>query len=106
MIRRTSSSPRGTREPAKDDHLAAGGGRQAGPAVAAGPAVPYAWSVPERPFGRGRRPPLLPPSSSSGLGHRPFKAAARVRIPLGAREDGGHVPRRTLAGMANRIPLG
>jgi hypothetical protein len=30
-----------------------------------------------------RRPP-----SSSGLGHRPFKAAARVRIPLGARADG------------------
>jgi hypothetical protein len=25
------------------------------------------------------------PPSSSGLGHRPFKAAARVRIPLGAR---------------------
>src|SRR4029077_3732406 len=25
--------------------------------------------------------------SSSGLGHRPFKAAARVRIPLGARPD-------------------
>jgi hypothetical protein len=24
------------------------------------------------------------PPSSSGLGHRPFKAAARVRIPLGA----------------------
>ena len=29
--------------------------------------------------GGRRRPP-----SSSGLGHRPFKAAARVRIPLGA----------------------
>ena len=26
----------------------------------------------------------LEPPSSSGLGHRPFKAAARVRIPLGA----------------------
>ena len=26
-----------------------------------------------------------PPSSSSGLGRRPFKAVARVRIPLGAR---------------------
>jgi hypothetical protein len=25
----------------------------------------------------------VPPPSSSGLGHRPFKAAARVRIPLG-----------------------
>ena len=32
--------------------------------------------------------PHLPRSpSSSGLGHRPFKAAARVRIPLGARPD-------------------
>ena len=27
------------------------------------------------------------PSSSSGLGRRPFKAVARVRIPLGARHD-------------------
>jgi hypothetical protein len=27
------------------------------------------------------------PLSSSGLGHRPFKAAARVRIPLGAPES-------------------
>jgi hypothetical protein len=31
--------------------------------------------------------PTAPPSSS-GLGHRPFKAAARVRIPLGARAAG------------------
>ncbi len=31
--------------------------------------------------------PTAPPSSS-GLGHRPFKAAARVRIPLGARPAG------------------
>ncbi len=30
--------------------------------------------------------PLRPPSSS-GLGHRPFKAAARVRIPLGVLVD-------------------
>src|SRR5580658_3059569 len=27
---------------------------------------------------------IVEPPSSSGLGHRPFKAAARVRIPLGA----------------------
>ncbi len=27
----------------------------------------------------------LTPPSSSGLGHRPFTAAARVRIPLGVR---------------------
>ena len=26
------------------------------------------------------------PPSSSGLGHHPFKVAARVRIPLGVRE--------------------
>ena len=33
------------------------------------------------------------PPSSSGLGHRPFKAAARVRIPLGAPAGtaGGHM---------------
>ena len=37
------------------------------------------------------RPPE--PPSSSGLGHRPFKAAARVRIPLGALP---FAPRRTL----------
>jgi hypothetical protein len=36
-------------------------------------------------WGRVARRALLPPSSS-GLGYRPFKAAARVRIPLGARE--------------------
>jgi hypothetical protein len=33
--------------------------------------------------GSKRRWPSEPPSSS-GLGHRPFKAAARVQIPLGA----------------------
>ena len=36
-------------------------------------------------WGRVARRAPLPPSSS-GLGYRPFKAAARVRIPLGARE--------------------
>jgi hypothetical protein len=36
-------------------------------------------------WGLVARRALLPPSSS-GLGYRPFKAAARVRIPLGARE--------------------
>ncbi len=33
----------------------------------------------------GRRRPEVRSPSSSGLGHRPFKAAARVRIPLGTR---------------------
>ena len=36
-------------------------------------------AVPDGKMARGR------PPSSSGLGHRPFKAEARVRIPLGAR---------------------
>ena len=35
---------------------------------------------------RFRRASPPKPPSSSGLGHRPFKAAARVRIPLGAPE--------------------
>ena len=33
----------------------------------------------------GKAAMSVEPPSSSGLGHRPFKAAARVRIPLGAR---------------------
>src|SRR6266567_6335509 len=33
----------------------------------------------------GKTAVTVEPPSSSGLGHRPFKAAARVRIPLGAR---------------------
>jgi hypothetical protein len=45
-----------------------------------GPAI--LWRLPL--FGREQRGK---PPSSSGLGHRPFKAAARVRIPLGARTD-------------------
>ena len=32
----------------------------------------------------GKAAVSVEPPSSSGLGHRPFKAAARVRIPLGA----------------------
>src|SRR5580704_12310838 len=45
-------------------------------------AVSYAVAVPaagERLSRAASKPP-----SSSGLGHRPFKATARVRIPLGA----------------------
>src|SRR5262250_1736099 len=33
----------------------------------------------------GKSAVAVEPPSSSGLGHRPFKAAARVRIPLGVR---------------------
>jgi hypothetical protein len=47
--------------------------------------VPYAEAVPDGGLIRLRRPKPSEPPSSSGLGHRPFKAAARVRIPLGAR---------------------
>ena len=49
---------------------------------------PLCWGGPRRraPRVRGGEDRRKPPSSS-GLGHRPFKAAARVRIPLGARAD-------------------
>ena len=50
-------------------------------ALASGPIVPYASEVSDG-SATGQAPE---PPSSSGLGHRPFKAAARVRIPLGAR---------------------
>src|SRR5215469_340703 len=33
----------------------------------------------------GKAAVVVEPPSSSGQGHRPFKAAARVRIPLGVR---------------------
>ena len=46
--------------------------------------TPYAWPVPDGDEPRARAVQVLPPSSS-GLGRRPFKAVARVRIPLGAR---------------------
>ena len=51
--------------------------------------VPYAGAVPDGGLIRLRRPRPSAPPSSSGLGHRPFKAAARVRIPLGARAGYG-----------------
>ena len=46
---------------------------------------PLCWGGPRRraPRVQGGEDRRKPPSSS-GLGHRPFKAAARVRIPLGA----------------------
>jgi len=40
--------------------------------------------------------PSAAPPSSSGPGHRPFKAAARVRIPLGARS--------ATRGMSREVP--
>jgi hypothetical protein len=53
-------------------------------ALAVRVSVPYAGAVPDGLIRLRRSRPSAPPSSS-GLGHRPFKAAARVRIPLGAR---------------------
>ena len=46
---------------------------------------PLCWGGPRRRAPRVAAATTVQPSSSSGLGHRPFKAAARVRIPLGAR---------------------
>jgi hypothetical protein len=58
----------------------------------AGPGVfPYALAVLNGRLIRLRWPWPSAPPSSSGLGHRPFKAAARVRIPLGARTEGTEV---------------
>jgi hypothetical protein len=41
------------------------------------------------------------PPSSSGLGHRPFKAAARVRIPLGV--PAGYAGRRKTQGPVEQL---
>ena len=51
-----------------------------------GRAVERGWNAPTLVIGfrRSQRVEFLPPSSS-GLGHHPFKVAARVRIPLGVR---------------------
>ena len=45
---------------------------------------PLCWVGPRRRAPRVTAAITVEPPSSSGLGHRPFKAAARVRIPLGA----------------------
>ena len=45
---------------------------------------PLCWGSPRRRAPRATAAKAVEPPSSSGLGHRPFKAAARVRIPLGA----------------------
>ena len=45
----------------------------------------------------------VPPPSSSGLGHHPFKVAARVRIPLGVRRQQGPVVQFGVhAGLSSR----
>ena len=60
-------------------------GPAAGDRFAGGGLRPLCWGGPRRraPRVRGGEDRRKPPSSS-GPGHRPFKAAARVRIPLGA----------------------
>src|SRR5262249_58542334 len=66
---------------------------------------PLCWGGPRRraPRVQGGEDRRKPPSSS-GLGHRPFKAAARVRIPLGALLAGlagsTHGPVEQLGGLA------
>ena len=55
------------------------------PGLGGAPWLPYADGAPNgKPLRAGIVLRSKPPSSS-GLGHRPFKAAARVRIPLGVR---------------------
>ena len=46
--------------------------------------MPYAFEAPNG--CRWRLGSTAKPPSSSGLGRRPFKAVARVRIPLGVRQ--------------------
>jgi hypothetical protein len=67
-------------------HGASGLARSAsGPsALLSVPSVPYAGAVPDGGRHGQTAAVAVEPPSSSGLGHRPFKAAARVRIPLGA----------------------
>jgi hypothetical protein len=48
------------------------------------PFSPMLDHVPPTAGATGKAAKAVEPPSSSGLGHRPFKAAARVRIPLGA----------------------
>ena len=68
------------------EHGASGLARSAsGPsALLSVPSVPYAGAVPDGGRHGQTAAVAVEPPSSSGLGHRPFKAAARVRIPLGA----------------------
>ena len=61
------------------------------PALLLPKSSPYALAVRNGRLIRLRWPWPSAPPSSSGLGHRPFKAAARVRIPLGARPEGTEV---------------
>src|SRR5262249_25016427 len=84
---------------------AVGGRGRADHRFARGGLRPLCWGGPRRraPWVRGGEDRRKPPSSS-GLGHRPFKAAARVRIPLGALlagpAGGTHGPLERLWGVA------
>src|SRR5579859_818321 len=80
-----------------------GSGRSA---LLVGVSVPYAEAVPDGGLIRLRWPRPSAPPSSSGLGHRPFKAAARVRIPLGARAEGINVPFRLLFSASVALMVG
>ena len=106
MLRRSLARP-GRRPPCRGDHRP-GRGVQVASQRAAGVNVPHGgrtgggttgtgWPLCRQccsspMLGRsptagatGKAAMSVEPPSSSGLGHRPFKAAARVRIPLGAR---------------------
>ena len=103
--------PRDTTDPARTAQSApaASARRPPRPRVRGGRRPPAGGPAPDRPGrlrGRAGRPlyfPALPPGrgrgaartgppSSSGLGFRPFKAATRVRIPLGAHNRIAHAP--------------
>ena len=63
--------------------------------------LPICWGGPDGGLMPSTAAKPTAPPSSSGLGHRPFKAAARVRIPLGARPD--QEAARALAAMRWRV---
>ena len=64
------------------------------------------WRKPEAsPMLVARSPTGVWPSSSSGPGRRPFKAAARVRIPLGARTPQSAVSTGSTEPQCSRGPV-
>jgi hypothetical protein len=77
---RGRAQPAGTSRRTSHPRCSRHGPSGATPLREPGPGPAILWRLPL--FGREQ---LGKPPSSSGLGHRPFKAAARVRIPLGAR---------------------